>query len=763
LKTTKKIAAVLAVFLVLALFAGAASAVPTPGDTVYVYQFDGSGDSGVATYYLYESGFAVATVSTDATGTFTGLTIKEGIYGDTPTATAATVYFTLKYPAVAVEAYKAGTGTSIVGGTVLKTQKIDLSVSGTNGLTYGLKFTTPAGGSTTEFGKSAVAPFGVLDFANSITTFVPADLSNIDISDVATGEWTVKADLKYTGIVGQMAVTTPSKYLTSPAIKFTVGAPVTESISINKEKITRGGSILVTITGTPSTAVRVNVDNLGFVDLAGQSGIRFQAYDATTGYITAFTADLSSSGTRTLQFDSNTKPLLIDAEDTTYNFAAAFPTVTKKAKVAVEKGAVTVKTSQDAYFIGNDMTISGTNTESEVVYLFIKGANVDVQGITGYSGATPIAVESDDTWKVTFNTRTILGALDTGTYTIYAAASTAVAPFAFDKDSVYETTSVALKQPFLTATAASSTVAQGDKIKITGTAEAATQVMYYVFGTNKFVSGTISVEDDGAYSKEIVTDTFSAGQYFVVIQHPMYDTLFNIGPSTVAYGGKLAPAPGSSNIWQNTELAYNDPAGALAPISGLSLLFNTAERQSANAAEALCQAIDSQNIDDIYVKLTFIVAQPTITLNSVSDVTKGSALKVSGTTNLKEGTVVTVDVLSTAFTAVDKTAVSSASFITLTTKVVKGADGVNTWEVTFDTTGLNVDTYTIRAVTDDLTTSTTVKVLEAAPTATATATATKTATATATATATPTKTPGFGAFLALAGLGAVAVLVLRRD
>ncbi|MDE2444248.1 MAG: PGF-CTERM sorting domain-containing protein, partial [Methanocorpusculum sp.] len=38
-----------------------------------------------------------------------------------------------------------------------------------------------------------------------------------------------------------------------------------------------------------------------------------------------------------------------------------------------------------------------------------------------------------------------------------------------------------------------------------------------------------------------------------------------------------------------------------------------------------------------------------------------------------------------------------------------------------------------------------------------------TTTATATATTTPTQTPGFGAFVALAGLGAVALLVLRRN
>jgi len=231
----------------------------------------------------------------------------------------------------------------------------------------------------------------------------------------------------------------------------------------------------------------------------------------------------------------------------------------------------------------------------------------------------------------------------------------------------------------------------------------------------------------------------------------MYDGNYNVKDTSAGQTGM---------IYRN---AAREPTGNIT--AGDYLVVDVPTRQSANAAEALCQALDIQEIDDIYVKLTFIVAQPSLTMNTVSDVTKGSALKVSGTTNLKAGTLVTVDVLSTAFTAVEKTSVNSASFITLTTKVVAGADGVNKWEVTFDTTGLNVDTYTIQAVISDpsLSSTTTIKVLEAVVTPTATATSTATSTATATATATPTKTPGFGAFLALAGLGAVAVLVLRRN
>ena len=151
-------------------------------------------------------------------------------------------------------------------------------------------------------------------------------------------------------------------------------------------------------------------------------------------------------------------------------------------------------------------------------------------------------------------------------------------------------------------------------------------------------------------------------------------------------------------------------------------------------------------------------------MNPVSDVTKGSKLVVSGTTNMAEGEIVTVEMLSTAFAAIPKESVNSASFMSLVTKVQK--DG--TWEVTFDTNGLNVDEYTLSATIGDIKTSAViVKVTEGAP-------VTPPADDKPDTPVTPEQpeqpeqptepeTPGFGALAALAGLGSVAVLLLRRE
>ncbi|MEA5036776.1 hypothetical protein SDC9_31554 [bioreactor metagenome] len=358
---------------------------------------------------------------------------------------------------------------------------------------------------------------------------------------------------------------------------------------------------------------------------------------------------------------------------------------------------ITVETEQNSYYIGEEVVFSGVNTITDNVSLFIKGVNYPQTYLF------TVDVLADDTWTTTFYLQDYLN-LDTGTYTISASSQPSDSHI-FNGDYLYATTSVTLKQPFLSASAESSVVARGNNINITGNAPGTTQLIYYIFGTNMFASSTISVNDDGSYSIEIATDTYDTGQYFVVVQHPMYDRLFNIGPVAAESGGYY--------IKMNVNGDYTSGDAVL--------LFNTLDRQSANAAQALCQAMDFQNIDDIYVKLTVIVAQPCLTMNPVSDIVKGEPLTVSGTTNLEEGTVITVDVLSIAYTAVDKTTVGSESFINLTTTVVKGADGVNTWEVTFDTTGLNADTYIIEAVTEELSTSPFIDIVWIAATPTQTA------------------------------------------
>ena len=212
------------------------------------------------------------------------------------------------------------------------------------------------------------------------------------------------------------------------------------------------------------------------------------------------------------------------------------------AKVKVEIGTVTMSASGDgSYYIGDEIILSGTNTDSDYVYLFITGKNVDAVVLknlptkTPASEATnPVEVETDDTWEYKWDTSRI--ALDPGTYTVYATSeltngksNTALGEAAALSDSEYASVSVKLMKPFLSAVPSGTVVAKGDKLVITGTAEGDPSTLeLYIFGTNYFEDHSISVEDDGTYKKEVPIDSDRAsGQYFVVIQHPMMNGEFD--------------------------------------------------------------------------------------------------------------------------------------------------------------------------------------------------------------------------------------------
>uniref|UniRef100_UPI00272EC6F6 PGF-CTERM sorting domain-containing protein n=1 Tax=Methanoculleus sp. TaxID=90427 RepID=UPI00272EC6F6 len=193
-----------------------------------------------------------------------------------------------------------------------------------------------------------------------------------------------------------------------------------------------------------------------------------------------------------------------------------------------------------------------------------------------------------------------------------------------------------------------------------------------------------------------------------------------------------------------------------------------AQLQASDAATAVINALDSANIDDTYVKLTFVVEEANIFIDAIGDKAAGSTFTITGTTNLAVGDTLNVEVTSVAFQPTTKSEASGFGSVAGVTTVQQG-DGANTWSFEVDGTSFKPDQYIVRveSIDTDTTATATFNVVEAVattqPTPTTTVTGEVTPTATATTTATPTQSPGFGALLALAGLGAVAFLVLRRD
>jgi len=203
--------------------------------------------------------------------------------------------------------------------------------------------------------------------------------------------------------------------------------------------------------------------------------------------------------------------------------------------INVQKGAVTIVAAGDqSYYLGEDIDLSGTNTESYQTYLFLIGPNLPSQGAciqnqdprsygfnsagvagTG-AGYTPgvvngnantfeaVSVNGDNTWSWQWGTQSY--ALDAGTYTIYAVSEPNDANNLLND--AYGTVSVIIKKPFVSATASQSTVAQGDDLYITGTAEGQpTAVHIWILGKNYADLESASVAADASFSYEIMQAT----------------------------------------------------------------------------------------------------------------------------------------------------------------------------------------------------------------------------------------------------------------
>ena len=484
---------------------------------------------------------------------------------------------------------------------------------------------------------------------------------------------------------------------------------------------------------------------------------------------------LSDSGTRTVEFTTSNwtkaQKYTIRVEQ---NMSGSYKS--DEVDVKVEKGAVTIVAAGDqSYYLGEEIKFSGTNTETQTTYLFITGPNLEQYGsqiqssdprnyavVTGTPATFQQAsVLGDNTWSWKWGTSNV--ALDAGTYTVWATSGPSSSK-AKDLETVsYGTVSIIVKKPFISATASQSTVAQGDRVYITGIAEGkpSVGVQVWILGKNKAVLATQSVNSDSTFSYEITratTSNWAPGQYFVVAQHPMQNNIFD--------------------VYKNDNNVFNMQLGkSTNPTTGTQVfaLLGAGSLQGSDAAEALVQAINDANVDDTYTKLQFLVENPVITITPVGDRHVGDKFTIVATTNLAVDDEILCQVYSSSFKPTQKSQSGEFSGATGTVKVAKGDSGLNKISFDVDASTFKPDEYIVQesAVLQTATGSALFNVLEgAAPTVVATTVVTTAAPTTPVVTTvppttvtTPTKTPtqpGFGALVALIGLGAVALLVVRR-
>jgi len=633
---------------------------------------------------------------------------------------------------------------------------------GSTAPTMNIEVTLPGGGVVTEF-KNAI----LTDVKINETTKFYTD--NFSLAGATAGTYTAIAKWPE-------GTDFYDKGYDSNSVSFEV---LTKALAIatDKDSVVRGNSFTVTVTGESlkNYWVRVKsgdakspliapgqtaIPNYGLGDEWNRTIRTNAGGNAVIQFNTSSTGTKTGTGTFTIE--------VVDPDPKTDN--------TDEVKVKVEKGSVTITTSgTGTYYIGEEITFSGTCTDGDEVYLFITGPNLGDKGanlthlgpVTSNDPGsfTKVDVEADDTWSRKWSTISAdLGAIDAGSYTIYAVSE---AKGKGDlSDARYALTSINLRTGFLRVDPIGA-VAKGDDLKIAGTAEGNPDNVYiWIFGknyyggdSNKLNVESVSVESDNSFSKKIKTDDLAAGQYFVIIQHPMGVDEVNAGSFTNVAGSIGWDTNG--NVGRN--------------VVGAATSATLTKLQAPAAASALVDILESANIPDTYVKLTFFVDEAYLFIDSIGTKEAGSKFTITGTTNLAVGGTLNVEVTSAAFQPGEKGAIPEFTGVADTVVIEKGDGGVNKWSFEVDATGFKPDQYivTVDAIEAKKTNSATFNMVEAgeAPATTppagetTTPPAGETTTPPAGETTTPTEpapTPGFGALVALAGLGAVAFLVLRR-
>jgi hypothetical protein len=539
-------------------------------------------------------------------------------------------------------------------------------------------------------------------------------------------------------------------------------------IEISNESVVRGDPFSVTIAGKPGNAYYIWISDTNFMSgMAGnqppsivlsQDGVRmdpkagpwpignyepngltgtiqqdvaqYYGYDNVRGVMYYALVTLDRNGNRTVGFSTSQ-----DTKDQSYTIRVERPEPydppksdsgpnrkfkTDEAGISVKKGGVEVGgpsaevRGAQTYFLGEEITLSGTNTATNFTYLFITGPNLPSNGGQMTDPETPVYPADPETfargevidkkWEYKWQTANLN--LDTGAYTIFAVSNpidksmladtgpcnpdviypSPCNPKRRSSGVLYNTISVIIKKPFISARVSPPVVASGDSLYIRGIAAGQPEegVVVWILGNNKFIYQNPGVNTDGTFEQEIPpgeTEKMAAGQYFAVVQHPMYNEIFDVWPSSSVAG------------YDNKDLvvgSYPVPGNTLFRLQGDGSL------QGPDGADALVRALNSAMIDDIYTELRFMVEVPWITIVPVDEKQVGDPFTITGSTNLAIGDTILVEVTSSSFKPTQKTESGEFSGTSGTVTVRKGEGGLNRWSFPVNTATFRPDEYIVQ-------------------------------------------------------------------
>lgn len=549
---------------------------------------------------------------------------------------AASGHVIVQVPSTQLNVKIAGTPLDVNGQTVPQTEGIQFELLHNLGSlapapVMEIEVTAPDGDTVRVFGSNNV------DLGNVALTGETYTSPAIGLAGVEAGTYTARA-------VWPNAADFYGKGYDSNAVTFEVISG-TLGITASRSSVTYGYDFVVTITGEPGTTYCLYIEDAGLPAIeypwipANQVGVTLTT--APDGSPVAANVTTSAAGRRSVLFDTNKstdeRAFTIRVED------PADATICDEVMVRVKQGDVTITASgTGTYFIGEEIVVSGTNTDSNTVYLFLTGPNLPANGVRLDGGMSPVesnnaasftstSVAADEIWVYRWDTGGIARSLDAGGYTIYAVSEPRSKGNLVDVK--YDTQTIQLRPPTLSAQPSSLVLAPGDELVISGVATGNTPcVNIWVFGKNYYGGAdgalgvdVVSVEPDGTFAYVLMeSDTYDlyGGEYYVVVQHP-------VGP-------QFGVAPGIAPLGQNPNSIYR------ADQTGMTNVFvaDLTRLQASEAVNALTDALESPYVDDIYAKFSFTVMDEFwIRIDPISDQTYGEFFTVAGATDYPAGTV----------------------------------------------------------------------------------------------------------------------------
>ncbi|MFA6332736.1 MAG: YcdB/YcdC domain-containing protein [Methanoregula sp.] len=318
-------------------------------------------------------------------------------------------------------------------------------------------------------------------------------------------------------------------------------------------------------------------------------------------------------------------------------------------------GSVTIAGPQSGMYARGDMiTFSGTNTDSGTTYLFITGPGLKLNGaqiqsmhpdqspvIDGdASSFQAVPVGPDNRWSYTWDTENSL--IGPGTFTIHAAG--APRDLAHINNTHSDTVSFLKLSPentgmptgMIASTGSNepiiitrperhsisnndilpppSVVREGNRIRISGTVKGNPPPELVIWTTEWDPDpvhggggsgwGYVSPDPSGNYFTYIIDSSaisrIEAGNYHVVVQHPMQNKVFDISPNT---NGNEAGM--NSWIWNRMLNGNNDTKG-----TKIFMMYGPGGLQGDNSYQALIEAFKDPSVDDIIAIAPSLSATP---------------------------------------------------------------------------------------------------------------------------------------------------------